>query len=52
MHDPATQTSENSVTTKFAEHPFYELQCIAFSLSCFGMTDTLGTRAMGPALLS
>jgi hypothetical protein len=28
------------------------LRCIAFSLSGFGMTDTIATRAMGPALRS
>jgi hypothetical protein len=34
---------------KLAEHNFYELWCIAFSLSCFGLIDTIGTLAMGPA---
>jgi hypothetical protein len=39
--------------TDFGErYFFYELRWIVFSLSCFGMIDTIGIRAMGPALRS
>src|SRR5918995_2305402 len=44
--------SENSVRAKFAESPFHAPWCMAFSLLCFCIIDTIGTQAMGPALRS
>jgi hypothetical protein len=36
----------------FREFPFHVLGCMAFSLHCFGIIDTIGNKAMGPALRS
>jgi hypothetical protein len=41
------------VKAELAEFRFYELRGIAFSLSCFGLIDTIGTSGDGsrPPLL-